>query len=184
MLTRENKELKPIHGSQKSYGHKAYCFTKEYSTPEVVLSGNGGYTWIEKGLTSYGQAVIWMHDDADKLFEHYHVAGKWDWQSKTTKRHIVEYWLQFYGRYYSKGDDGYYSNRVDDDTARKLIAAAFDFIYSCNSSEQVVTWRDIYGFMDYAYNMNYAIGGKAWAATLQNACEAIAAGVPAEDVLA
>ena len=184
MFKRDNKELQAVYGSQKSYNKKAYMFTQEYYTSDDIFSGSKEGTWQEKGLTSYGEAVIWAHKEKTEKWETYHVAGKWAWQSSTTKRHILEYWMQVYGKYYSKGDDGYYSRRVDDDTAKKLIEAAFNMIYAANMGGIEVTWPDVYQMQDYAFNIDYAIGGKAWRATIENACQALEHGVPLEDVIA
>lgn len=184
MFKRDNKELQAIYGSQKSYGKKAYIYTHEYFSYDDVMSGSDTGTWIEHGLTSYGEPVIWDHKEMADHWETYHTAGKWAWQSNTTKRHIIEYWAQVYGKYYRKGVDGYYSKRVDDKTAKKLIEAAFDMIYAANMGGIKVTWPDVYNMQEYADNIEYTIGGKAWRDTIDNACKALEHGVPIDDVLA
>lgn len=178
MFTKETKKLQARYGNQKSYNGKA----KIETTQNIDVGGPIEYR--KEMLLSYDTGIIWAYQEGNKETLYYTNGKAWKALSATTRRHVIEYWRQYYGAYYRKDNAGYYSRGVDDVTIKKLIGAAFDMIGAANTGGLEVTWLDIYRMQEYADSIEYSIGGKAWRATIENVCNALKHGVPLDDVLA
>ena len=178
------RELHPMYVAQKSFGRKAY-------TKECNIVKNGAVDYVDGGyktraLVSYGTEVLNAYKDGSTAYfgEIWRNGGrKWANMSATSRRHIVEYWLQHMGAYYYTRPGGRYEAiEAPWHEQQILIGAGYDFIGICGT---VDGWAKIWAWVDYmATGSEYKLGGKAWKAWKRTQEQALEAGVPVEDIIA